>query len=52
VETGVTPPLSYKVGGPSGTEVYIARPNPDVPGGLEIVAENVTSPLIDEYELP
>lgn len=52
VETGVTPPLSYKVGGPSGTEVYIARPNPDVPGGLEIVAENVTSPLIDTYELP
>jgi ABC-type branched-subunit amino acid transport system substrate-binding protein len=52
VETGVAPPLSYKVGGPSGTEVYIARPNPDVPGGLEVVAENVTSPLVAEYPLP
>jgi len=52
VETGVSTPLSYDVGGPSGTAVYIARPNPDVPGGLEVVAENVTSPLVDQYELP
>ncbi|HXV71504.1 MAG TPA: ABC transporter substrate-binding protein [Acidimicrobiia bacterium] len=52
VETGVSTPLSYNVGGPSGTAVYIARPNPDVQGGLEVVAEDVTSPLVDEYELP
>jgi ABC-type branched-subunit amino acid transport system substrate-binding protein len=52
VETGVSTPLSYNVGGPSGTAVYIARPNADVPGGLEVAAENVTSPLVDEYQLP
>jgi hypothetical protein len=31
--------------------VFIARPA-DVPGGLEVVAESVTSPPVDEYELP
>ena len=51
IETGVSTPLSYKVGGPSGTEVYIARPS-DAPGGLEVVAESVTSPLVNEYQFP
>jgi ABC-type branched-subunit amino acid transport system substrate-binding protein len=52
VETGISTPLSYNVGGPAGTAVYMVRPNADVPGGLETVADDVTSPLIDEYELP
>lgn len=52
VETGVSTPLSYNVGGPAGTAVYIARPNADRQGGLEAVAENVTSPLVDQYQFP
>lgn len=51
VETGLSTPLSYTVDGPAGTEVYIVRPA-DVPGGLEIAAESVTSALVEEYELP
>jgi len=52
VETGLATPLSFNVGGPAGTAVYMARPNADLVGGLEVVAEDVTSPLVDQYELP
>lgn len=51
VETGLSTPLSYTLEGPAGTEVYIVRPA-DVPGGLEVAAESVTSPLVEQYELP
>jgi ABC-type branched-subunit amino acid transport system substrate-binding protein len=52
VETGLATPLSYNVGGPAGTAVYMARPNADLIGALEVVAEDVTSPLVDQYQLP
>lgn len=52
VETGISTPVTYVTGQPSGTEVYIARTSPDVVGGLQIAEDGVTSPLVDQYELP
>jgi ABC-type branched-subunit amino acid transport system substrate-binding protein len=51
VKTGLMTPLSFSVGKPSGTAVYIQRVA-DVPGGARTVAGPFTSPLVAKYSLP
>jgi hypothetical protein len=51
LNTGLMTPLSFNVGRPSGTAVYIQRVA-DVPGGAKTVLGPLTSPLIASYKLP
>lgn len=51
LNTGLMTPLSFNVGRPSGTSVYIQRVA-DVPGGSKTIAGPITSPLVASYKLP
>lgn len=47
---GLFPPLDFsQAGRPSSTQVYIGRPNAEVPGGLETEKAFFSTALADEY---